>query len=88
MASKGNDADDEVFKVGDTVYIATNVRKPSIGILVAIWGVTGLSAEEEDDDGQEVRVRVHWFLRPSELAKLRAEREFYDVRASLLFVVH
>ncbi|KAI0047680.1 P-loop containing nucleoside triphosphate hydrolase protein [Auriscalpium vulgare] len=76
-SQSSTDKTSEVFRVGDTVLLATNVKKPSVGVLVGMWEVTG--ADDDDDEASKrVRVKVHWFLRPSELAKLRAKRDHYE----------
>ena len=72
------------YKVGDTVMVETDTlyimkRPPSIGVIVAMWETR---KEEDADmltDATRMRIRVHWFLRPTELASIRAKREHDDV---------
>jgi len=72
------------YKVGDTVMVETDTlyimkRPPSIGVIVAMWETR---KEEDSDtltDASSMRIRIHWFLRPSELASIRAKREHDDV---------
>lgn len=60
------------YEVGDTVLVKTQTKQPSIGVIVAVWEVT----TSQDDDSEEAfkKVKVHWFLRPEELASVRARR--------------
>ncbi|KAJ7196826.1 P-loop containing nucleoside triphosphate hydrolase protein [Mycena pura] len=77
-----------VFNVGDTVTVETMVlhrdRKASIAVIVAMWELVSdrEGAEEDEDEEDEnvgqMMVRIHWFLRPSELATIRAKREHLD----------
>ena len=64
----------EAFSVGDTVLLATNVKKPSVGIIIALWEVSRPVTDSQ------MLARVHWFLRPTELAQLRAKRGHLPVR--------
>jgi origin recognition complex subunit 1 len=61
------------FSIGDTVLLATNVRRPSVGIIIALWEV---SRPLTDD---QMFAKVHWFLRPAELAQSRKQREHLEV---------
>ncbi|EIN10097.1 P-loop containing nucleoside triphosphate hydrolase protein [Punctularia strigosozonata HHB-11173 SS5] len=67
------------FAVGDTILVDTpsiypTIRKPSIGVIVSMWRVIW-HGEEDVDEQATMRVRVHWFLRPTELASVRARRD-------------
>jgi origin recognition complex subunit 1 len=72
------------YKVGDTVMVETDTlyimkRPPSIGVVVAMWETR---KEEDSDtltDPSRMRIRIHWFLRPTELASIRAKREYKEV---------
>lgn len=81
------------FKVGDPVLVVTDLRKTSVAVITAMWEVMGggppdpsSTDEEEDEDGAEgenkrrMRVRVHWFVKPSQLPSVRVKREHYEVR--------
>lgn len=86
---------EESFRVGDTVLV--NTRKgsyPSIGVIVALWQPHEASeSEDSDSDGgdryfyertsNQPRVRIHWFVQPSELPKVRAPRDHVAVRSTL-----
>ncbi|KAF7303122.1 Origin recognition complex subunit 1 [Mycena kentingensis (nom. inval.)] len=70
------------FAVGDVVAVQTmgvyNVdKKPSIAVIVAMWElvVDGGEAARDDKNVGQMMARIHWFLRPSELATIRAKRE-------------
>ena len=58
----------EAFSVGNTVLLATNVKKPSVGVIIALWEVSRPVTDSQ------MLAKVHWFLRPTELAQLRAKR--------------
>jgi len=70
----------------DTLYIMK--RPPSIGVIVALWETKAEDADEDEFvDSTKMRIRIHWFLRPSELASIRAKRDHEEVcnSASLLY---
>ena len=64
----------ENYSIGDTVLLATNVRKPSIGVIIALWEVSRPLAHSQ------MFANIHWFLRPAELAQTRTKREHLEVR--------
>jgi origin recognition complex subunit 1 len=80
VADKGGKATSDKFSIGDTVLLATNARRPSIGVIIALWQV---SRAETD---LQMLARVHWFIRPTELAQSRAKREHLEVRLLVLTV--
>lgn len=70
------------YHVGDTVLIETDSiylmrRPPSVGVIVAMWQVKGNAQEAADPN--KMRVRIHWFLRPKEMASIRAKRQHEEV---------
>jgi origin recognition complex subunit 1 len=72
------------FSLGDTVLIKTDTlcrmrRPPSIGVILAMWETKAKEEEEYESDSAKMRVRVHWFLRPTELASIRARRNHTKV---------
>lgn len=67
----------ETFKVGDTVLVNTSARYPSVGVIVELWQ-EGL-AETSSHPESAMKVKVHWFLRPNELAAVRASRSHQKV---------
>jgi origin recognition complex subunit 1 len=71
---KSGKASFEKYSVGDTVLLATNLRKPSIGVIIALWEVSRPLAHSE------MFANIHWFLRPTELARSRTKREHLEVR--------
>ncbi|KAF7306437.1 Origin recognition complex subunit 1 [Mycena indigotica] len=90
-----------LFKVGDTVTVNTMAvhngdRKPSVAVIVSMWELVLEDDEEEAEDGDEnvgkLMVRIHWFLRPSELPRHRAKREcleneiYYSLDADAIFL--
>lgn len=66
---------DETFKIGDTVLVATDPKKPSVGVIITMWEIR---SREESADVPRMRVRVHWFLRPTELPQTRAKRNHFQ----------
>jgi origin recognition complex subunit 1 len=80
----------QVYHVGDTILIETDsfyrIRKPpSIAVIVAMWECRN---KDDSTDGQmnstRMRIRVHWFLRPTEMASIRAKRAHDKVRRNYL----
>jgi origin recognition complex subunit 1 len=77
---KAGGVSSEAFSVGDTVLLATSVKKPSVGIIIALWEVSRPVTDSQ------ILAKVHWFLRPTELAQLRAKRGHLPVRLVLTAV--
>ncbi|KAL1730392.1 P-loop containing nucleoside triphosphate hydrolase protein [Schizophyllum commune] len=71
-----SDTEGVVFKVGDTVSVASLRPQASIGVIVAMWETSALECIDEDTHPRQ-KVRIHWFLRPSELAKCGAKRDHF-----------
>ncbi|KAF8206431.1 P-loop containing nucleoside triphosphate hydrolase protein [Mycena galopus ATCC 62051] len=78
--------DSSIFRVGDTVAIRTQSfykrdKKPSIAVIVAMWELVP-ETKPEDSEGDEnvgkMMVRIHWFLRPTELAAIRVKRDHLE----------
>ena len=67
----------EKYSVGDTVLLATNLRRPSIGVIIALWEISRPVAHSQ------MFANIHWFLRPSELARSRTQREYLEVRLNI-----
>jgi origin recognition complex subunit 1 len=66
------------FTIGDTVLVNTSGNRtihPSIGVIAQILAT--------DEDSSTTRVRIHWFLRPSELPRIRAKHDHSPVRLTL-----
>lgn len=80
------------FKVGDTVLVVTDLRKTSVAVVTAMWEVIGgepNDSDGEDEDGEKgkkMRVRVHWFVKPTQLPSVRVKRDHFEVRISSLVV--
>ena len=64
----------EKYSIGDTVLLATNLQRPSIGVIIALWEVSRHVAHSQ------MFANIHWFLRPAELARTRTKREHLEVR--------
>ncbi len=67
------------LKIGDTVLVelggGSTSREPSVAVVTGVWKVM---------IGEEVfcvNVGVHWFVRPSQLPRVRAAREHLEVRS-------
>ncbi|KAJ7650386.1 P-loop containing nucleoside triphosphate hydrolase protein [Roridomyces roridus] len=72
-----------LFSVGDTVAVETESgyrrdTKLSIAVIVAMWELVPDDDEDEDQETREKWARVHWFLRPTELAAIRVKREHLE----------
>jgi origin recognition complex subunit 1 len=73
------------YRIGDTVMVETDTlyimkRPPSIGVIVAMWEtIRKANAEDASTDASNMRIRVQWFLRPTELASIRAKRDHEEV---------
>ncbi len=84
--SKAKSEPAERYKVGDTVLVTTASRHPSIAVISGMWEVKPLDGVDREDSGEEVdpedafKIRIHWYLRHSDLPKIRAAREHYEVR--------
>ncbi|KAJ3775395.1 P-loop containing nucleoside triphosphate hydrolase protein [Lentinula raphanica] len=61
------------YSIGDTVLVSSSNRLPSIAVIVDMW-----ETDLEREDVERMRVRVHWFDRPSELPSIRAKRYHHD----------
>jgi origin recognition complex subunit 1 len=77
----------ETFRIGDTVTIETDTfyrkrKPPSVAVIVSMWYTRskGENDEEAELDSNKFRLRVHWFLRPTEMPSVRAKREHKEVR--------
>jgi len=73
----------QTYRVGDTVMVETDTlylmkKPPSIGVIVAMWEIRR-KGEENQQGARKMRVRIHWFLRPTEMASIRAKREHEEV---------
>ncbi|KAJ7128891.1 P-loop containing nucleoside triphosphate hydrolase protein [Mycena crocata] len=90
------------FRVGDTVAVETAAlykrdKNPSIAVIVAIWELlVGNNREREEEEAEDkltghILVRIHWFLRPTELAAVRAKHDhleteiYYSLASSAIF---
>ena len=68
----------ETFEVGDTVLVKTQfTRNPSVGVIASMWEFQG--GDDREDDESHMLVRIHWFQHPSELPRIRAKREHFEV---------
>jgi origin recognition complex subunit 1 len=73
------------FRLGDAITVETDTlyrqkKPPSVAVIVSMWEVRKKGGEEEEHDSSKMRFRVHWFLRPSELAAIREKRDHAEVR--------
>lgn len=82
---KPTEEESRTFRVGDTITVETDTlyrqkKPPSIAVIVSMWAVRKKVEEEATEhDSSKMRFRVHWFLRPSELAAIREKREHAEV---------
>lgn len=77
----------ETLKVGDTVLVSTAEKLPSVAVITSMWEVIHQVDHSDDGDREErkMRVKVHWFLRPTEMARVRAKRDHIEVSTCLAF---
>jgi len=80
----------QTYRIGDTVMVETDTlylmkKPPSIGVIVAMWE-TRRKGEENEEDAPTMRVRIHWFLRPTEMASIRAKRDHEEVSNRMHFL--
>lgn len=66
-------AEDVTFRVGDTVLVKSLAKLPSVAVIVSMWEVR--TKDEDDEEITLQKVKVHWFLRGSELPTVRARKE-------------
>lgn len=79
----------QIYHVGDTILIETDTlyrvrRPPSVAVIVAMWECRSKDVFAAQVDSRKMRIRVHWFLRPTELASIRAKREHAEVRSTAI----
>lgn len=79
LSKAGGSGQDLDFFLGDTVLVKTHGKLPSIGVIVAMWEVR--PADEE----AYKQIKLQWFLRPTELPNVRAQRKHEPVRQSFVF---
>ena len=72
-AERTSKAHFDKYSVGDTVLLATSLRKSSIGVIIALWEVS------RPVENSQMFANIHWFLRPTELARSRTKREHLEV---------
>lgn len=72
-----------MFRVGDTVLVKSQAKHPSVAVIVALWDVK--TKDGEVDGLLPQKVKVHWFLRGSELPSVRAKKEKHAQVRTLLF---
>lgn len=71
------------LRLGDTITVETDTlsrqrRPPSVAVIVSMWEVKQKGVDEPEQTASRMRLRVHWFLRPSELPAIREKREHKD----------
>ena len=63
----------------ETDVLYRQKKPPSVAVIVSMWEVKPVG-EALSGDPDQMRIRVHWFLRPSELAAIRQKRDHEEVR--------
>lgn len=84
VKGKGKASDPATFSVGDTVLVRSRTSmKPTVAVIVSIWETHAEVRKEdtvlEDDDQDDLKVRLHTFLTQSQLPTVRAVREYGQV---------
>ena len=74
----GKEKTTEIFNVGDTVLIDSNNKTPNVGVIVLLYDTQ--IAQVDTNNGESMKVKVHWFLRPEQTAKVSAKRQHLPVR--------
>ena len=79
--TRGDTDETEMYEVGDTVLINSSAKLPSIGVITSMWELKrkGHGGDDEREPEDLINVKVHWFLRPTELPRIRAHRVYYEV---------
>jgi origin recognition complex subunit 1 len=80
---KGKGGEVETYKIGDTVLVASVNRLPSVGVIIGLWENCW---EDVGEETRKMRVKIHWFLRPTELAGIRAKRDHGVVRTVFILI--
>lgn len=73
--------------MGDTVLVVSATKSENIAVITALWTVIrndDEAGDDEEDSGESMRIRVHWFARPAQLGSSRQKRESLPV--SLLLI--
>jgi origin recognition complex subunit 1 len=80
---KENGAESEIFSVGDTVLIhSTNKKTPNVGVITALWDTRITQGEPTDGvKFESMKVKIHWFIRPEQTARVSARRHHLPVRS-------
>ncbi len=69
------------FKLGDTVLVRTGSNSsPSVAIIVSMWQSSSSTSSLLRGEDDLPRIRVHWFVKPSELPSVRRLRHHEAVR--------
>jgi origin recognition complex subunit 1 len=84
--------DPATFSVGDTVLVRSRAStKPTVAVIISIWETHAERRKEntilENDDQDNLKVRVHTFLTPSQLPTVRAAREYRQVILITIWLV-
>lgn len=64
----------ESYRVGDTVFVKTVTKEPSIAVITGMWKVV------ESEKELCLNVALHWFVRPQQLPSVRVRRSHDAVR--------
>jgi origin recognition complex subunit 1 len=73
-------SDETAFAIGDVVLVASETKKPSIGVITGMWQVIYPEDDAESDgEGERMKVQIHWFMRPTQLASVRVKRDHFEV---------
>ncbi|KAG6892093.1 hypothetical protein C0992_001925 [Termitomyces sp. T32_za158] len=91
-ASSSKEAEEEftTYHTGDTVLVETSGdssghKRPSIAVIIAMWEIRKKGSRETDP--AKMRVRLQWFLRPTELPPYGLKREHTKVNLLLGILV-
>ena len=71
--------------MGDTVLVVSTAKTTNVAVITTLWKVVRKDDEVEDgdeDSSESMRIRVHWFTRPSQLGSSRQKRDSLPVSSS------
>lgn len=78
--AKRQKLDQEIFNVGDTIFIKSQTGVPNVAVIIAMWNTEILRGEFPGNFRHSgMKVQVHWFMRPHQCAMVRKHRKFYQV---------
>lgn len=68
-----------IFSLGDTILVSPEAanKLPGIAVITSMWEVQGSSDGVHCEE--PMKIRIHWFLRPRQMATIRAHKSYLPV---------